>query len=84
MNTSIKISNLIKGLLLVVISTFVFACSKCDGPTPMASSKSSTNNSSSIIVNDNTPSTEKTSGVVGGDDKEDDDDGRGSGFPKRK
>lgn len=81
MSTSIKISNLIKGLLLMVITTFVFACSKCEGPTPMSSSNSKS--SSSIISNDNLPSTEKTSGVVGGDDKEDDDDNRG-GFPKRK
>ena len=88
MNTNIKISNLIKGLLLIVISTFVFACSKCEGPTPMSSSNSNNVNSSSVVLDDeslpNPKPSETAKGVVGGDDKEDDDDGRGSGFPKRK
>jgi len=86
MNTSIKISNLLKGLLLIVISTFVFACSKSEGPTPMSSSNADNISSSSVVLdNESLPkSLEKTSDVVGGDDKEDDDDNRGGGFPKRK
>lgn len=87
MDTNIKISNFIKGLLLIVISSFIFACSKCDGPVPVSSSNSNQPNSSSLIKDDvSLPSPnplEKSKGVVGGDDNEDDDDNRG-GLPKRK
>lgn len=91
MNTNVKISNLIKGLLLVVISTFIFACSKCEGPVPSTSSNSTptaigTSSSSIVVVDKSLPnpkSSETSKGVVGGDDNEDDDDNRG-GFPKRK
>ncbi|MCB9173333.1 MAG: hypothetical protein H6589_01875 [Flavobacteriales bacterium] len=76
MNTIVNISNIIKGLFLVMILFSVFACSKGGEPSPMASSSSS-----SISVNNHDDAVMR---VVGGDDKEDDDDNRGPKFPKRR
>ena len=84
MNTNIKILNLIKAVLLIVITSFMFACSKCDNPVPMSSTNSHNSGATSIVVKDKSASTQKTSSVVGGDDNEDDDDNRGHGFTKGK
>ena len=79
MNTIVNISNIIKGLFLVIVLSGVFACSKGGEPSPMASSSQSS--SSSISENNHDDAVMR---VVGGDDKEDDDDNRGPKFPKRR
>lgn len=84
MNMNVNISNPIKAVLLIVITSSMFACSKCDNPVPMSSTTSHNLGSTAIVVKDMSVSTQKTSSVVGGDDNEDDDDNRGHGFTKGK
>lgn len=71
MNIIVNISNKFKVLLLVVIFTSLFACSKGGEPIPMAST---TQNESSTSLIQNDSHNNSTERVVGGDDKEDDDD----------
>lgn len=87
MNTIENISNIIKGLFLVIVLSSVFACSKGGEPIPMSSSNSVSSESSSIETNSSLSSqrsTDSSKGVVGGDDNEDDDDNRGNTFPRRR